>query len=212
MKELYGLILFSEVSRLVLSVLRIFTVRDIEKRGSQTTQRRGNLTVKQQGFSVCLQVLIGLTSCMASVKGTASEMWDLFCCFLSLGMREFSIYDYELFPKQCFNKMSTGWKLADVPAADLLEMLDGKINNVIFFSSKAIKGQRWLFCQFICCHRRQCAQISLHYMSCNCVSLAFINTRTYMKSIFSMIYSANIKCSTEVKHDREATPWITSTV
>lgn len=73
-KELYGLILFSEVSRLVLSVLRIFTVRDIEKRGSQTTQRRGNLTVKQQGFSVCLQVLIGLTSCMASVKGTASEM------------------------------------------------------------------------------------------------------------------------------------------
>lgn len=29
--------------------------------------------------------------------------------------------------------MSTQRKLADVPALDLLEMSDGKINNVIFF-------------------------------------------------------------------------------
>lgn len=46
--------------------------------------------------------------------------------------------DCELFPKQHFNNVK---RLANVPALDLLEMLDGKINIMIFSPSKAVKGQ-----------------------------------------------------------------------
>lgn len=49
---------------------------------------------------------------------------------------------YELFPKQHFNIMSKGGKLADVPSPNMLEMLNGKTNNAIFIPSKAIKGQQ----------------------------------------------------------------------
>lgn len=62
-------------------ILEISRRKDNENKGRYTQQQsitkntgQENLTVSTAGLSVCLLVLIGLTSCMASVKGTASEM------------------------------------------------------------------------------------------------------------------------------------------
>ena len=124
-----NMILFGVVFRTILrikdSIFFIFP--------STTGDRVGELDWDTAGLSVCLLVLIALTSCRHLLRAQPAICKIYLVVFFHWAWgSSASTVDYELFPKQHFS-MSKGWKLADVPALDLLEMLDGKINNVMFF-------------------------------------------------------------------------------
>lgn len=75
--------------------------------------------------------------------------------FSSTGHWEFSI-QCGLFSEHGFTECQKGERLQMFQPPDLLEMSDGKTNNVIFFFQYGHRGQRWLFCPIIHCQGTNC--------------------------------------------------------
>lgn len=103
---------------------------------------------KKDRICVCLEA----TSCVIHNR------WNMrfILLFSFFGHKGVQHLDDNLLPIQHFNRKSKGWKLADVPSLNLLEMLDGKneqTNIRFFLPYKAMKGRQWLFFNFIyfCC-------------------------------------------------------------
>lgn len=85
-----------------------------------------------KGSTVCLQCWQDRLPVWHLLRAQPGDM-RFILLFSFIGHKGVQHLDYELLSKQHFNIMSTGWKLADVTALNLLEMPDGKINTVIFF-------------------------------------------------------------------------------